>query len=383
MCLSRAFVQFGDYALQHDRRHEMAICRRDMLKATAAGLALPTILGSTRNVWGQNGSGKKSYALHIGLNAVDPAGYGNWDGKLNGCENDADTYKNIATGRFTKIRTLKTRSATVGNVATHILHAAKELQKDDILLVTYAGHGGQVPDASGDEVDSRDETWCLFDRQLPDDELYRMWRYFSPGVRILVLSDSCHSGTVTRARNAARAIAGGEGSTELDRAFGKNVADAVRSRAGGVPDVARNSRDVARNSRGPGAVTNASASTIFRELPEQQVLSAYAAQKATYVAIDRSIRSGDPNVGSRALTSDSVTASVLLISGCQDDQLSMESNGNGLFTTVLNQVWNNGTFPGDYNQFHQAIAAKMPARQQPNIFQFGAATFEDEPAFTI
>ena len=51
---------------------------------------------------------------------------------------------------------------------------------------------------SGDEADKQDETWCLYDGQLIDDELYFELSRFKAGVRILVLSDSCHSGTVTR-----------------------------------------------------------------------------------------------------------------------------------------------------------------------------------------
>lgn len=43
-----------------------------------------------------------------------------------------------------------------------------------------------------------DETWVLYDRQLVDDELYKIWSKFKPLVRILVFSDSCHNGTVTR-----------------------------------------------------------------------------------------------------------------------------------------------------------------------------------------
>lgn len=51
---------------------------------------------------------------------------------------------------------------------------------------------------SNDEPDGLDETWVLFDRQLVDDELYAAWLLFRPGVRIFVLSDSCHSGTMTK-----------------------------------------------------------------------------------------------------------------------------------------------------------------------------------------
>lgn len=68
-----------------------------------------------------------------------------------------------------------------------------------MLLLTYGGHGGTVRDVSGDESDGIDETWCLYDGHLLDDELNALWGCFAAGVRILVISDSCHSGTVTRA----------------------------------------------------------------------------------------------------------------------------------------------------------------------------------------
>src|SRR5678815_3771458 len=76
--------------------------------------------------------------------------------------------------------------------------AAKLLAAGDLYFLSYSGHGGQVPDVTGEEDDKKDETWCLFDGQLIDDELYYELSRFGEGVRILVLSDSCHSGTVTR-----------------------------------------------------------------------------------------------------------------------------------------------------------------------------------------
>ena len=85
-----------------------------------------------------------------------------------------------------------------------ILKAAKTLKRGDTFFLTYSGHGGQVPDSNGDEgcfgdtKDGMDETWCLFDRELIDDELAALYARFRAGVRILVLSDSCHSGSVTR-----------------------------------------------------------------------------------------------------------------------------------------------------------------------------------------
>jgi hypothetical protein len=84
-----------------------------------------------------------------------------------------------------------------------VRNAAKTLSKGDFFFLTFSGHGGQVRDADGDEPDRKDETWCLYDGQLVDDELYVELGRFAAGVRVLVLSDSCHSGTVTRARVTA------------------------------------------------------------------------------------------------------------------------------------------------------------------------------------
>jgi len=39
--------------------------------------------------------------------------------------------------------------------------AAKALAAGDLFFMTYSGHGGQVPDVSGDEPDKKDETWCF------------------------------------------------------------------------------------------------------------------------------------------------------------------------------------------------------------------------------
>ena len=94
---------------------------------------------------------------------------------------------------------LLTKKATRAKTLAAIRAAAKRLKSGDLFFLSYSGHGGQVDDVSGEEDDKLDETWCLFDGQLIDDELYLELGRFAKGVRVLVLSDSCHSGTVTRA----------------------------------------------------------------------------------------------------------------------------------------------------------------------------------------
>ena len=145
-------------------------------------------------------SNARALALHIGLNGVSGAAYGGWDGPLAACEFDANDMEAIAKSQGMKATKLLTKQATRSKVLTEIRSAAKALRQGDLFFLTYSGHGGQVPDVSGEEDDKQDETWCLYDGELIDDELYFELSRFVAGVRIFVLSDSCHSGSVTRGR---------------------------------------------------------------------------------------------------------------------------------------------------------------------------------------
>ena len=147
-----------------------------------------------------DGAQPRGLPLHIGLNAVDPAHYAGWSGPLNACEADANDMAAIAKKSGMKSTVLLTQKGTRAKALAGIRAAAKKLKRGDFFLLTYSGHGGQVTDVTDEEPDGKDETWCLYDGELIDDELYAELSRFAAGVRVLVLSDSCHSGTVTRAR---------------------------------------------------------------------------------------------------------------------------------------------------------------------------------------
>ena len=278
----------------------------------------------------------RGISLHVGLNRVDPAHYQGWDGALTACEFDANDMRAIAEGQGFEARSLLTREATSEAVLGAIEAAAGELEGGDLFLCTYSGHGGQVPDRNGeDEEDRSDETWVAYDRQIVDDELYALWGRFAPGVRIFVLSDSCHSGTVTR-------------DIEAD-----------------VPDPV-STRDKA-----------AASSPRYRAMPRDVMIATYRANAKEYDDIQRRVpgaEQADP------------AATVLLISGCRDDQLSLDGFSNGLFTENLRAVWDEGAWEGGgYAQFREAIRARMPAKQQPNYLRVGADNpgFEQQKPFTI
>jgi metacaspase-1 len=163
----------------------------------------------------------------------------------------------------------------------------------------------------------------LYDRQLVDDELYDLWQDFKAGVRILVLSDSCHSGSVTK--DIPAFITGGPRIKAMPSILGEKVE---------------------------------------------------SAHKALYHSIQ------DEHLGSETAN---ILASVLLISGCQDFQVSRDGERNGAFTGMLKRVWAGGKIEGDYKHFHDLIAAKMPPDQTPNYFFVGASNpvFEAQKPFTI
>jgi hypothetical protein len=270
----------------------------------------------------------KGLGIHIGLNSVDPAGYEGWDGQLNACEYDAQDMAKIAQSRAIESRMLLTADATADAVSSAISDAAQQLESGDFLFLTYSGHGGQLTDVGGvPEEDLLDETWCLYDRQLIDDELYSAWSQFQPGVRILVLSDSCHSGSVLKL---------------VPNEQGVHVDDGV----------------------------------VIRAVPDEIQGKVNRAHRDEIKAIKKAHPGGDDvDIG----------AHVLLISGCQDDQTSGDGPENGVFTGALLQIWDDGNFDGDYPAFREQIVARIKRNQTPELSTAGAPSdeFKSQQPFTV
>ena len=283
-------------------------------------------------------------SIHIGLNHVDPNAYDGWDGQLSGCLNDANAMQQIADRAGFTTSMLTDEQATTANVVAAISNAAGELASGDLLLLTYSGHGGQVPDEDAEEEDSQDETWVLFDRMLIDDQLYSLWQQFQAGVRIFVLSDSCHSGTILRDMIMQQV----KGTDAGLRGYKAKSVTAIRDKS----------------------------------IPAAKQIAHYQKNRDYYRMVQHQVRGKG---GRKRSADDPVPASVLLISGCQDNQTSSDGDVNGLFTQNLLEVWNNDAFTGSYKKFYQQILAKMPPTQTPNYYKVGAQNdeFESERPFTI
>jgi len=136
-------------------------------------------------------------AILVGLKEVDPLCYGGWNGRNGcwGCELDVDNIQRILTPLGYQVHALKTSAATAETVLAALRGAARVLSGDDVLVFYFSGHGGQQPDQNDDERDGQDETLVAYNREIIDDELNQIWPSFQAGVRIVMLSDSCNSGT--------------------------------------------------------------------------------------------------------------------------------------------------------------------------------------------
>lgn len=260
----------------------------------------------------------KGISLHLGLNKVDPAHYQGWDGALNACEADANAMERICKARGFTTGKLLSAKATRAAVDKALRRAATALKAGDSFLISYSGHGGQIPDLTGDEDDALDETWCLYDGEMLDDELYQAWARFKAGVRITVFSDSCHSGTVVRMLTGAGLL-----SPALTRAAGSDEAKP-------------------------------------RVMPSDVMRETYVANQPFYDAI-----------AARVNEKGRVGASVILLSGCQDNQLSLDGPFNGAFTGQLLATYRNGNFTGTYKELQTKVRSKMPLTQSPNYMETG------------
>jgi hypothetical protein len=270
----------------------------------------------------------QAISIHLGLNAVDAHVYRGWSGPLRGCQNDARAMQAIADARGFTSRLLLGADATCPNLFAAMDRAAADLSAGDLLLLTYSGHGASLPDRSGDEPDQRDEAWCLHDGLLLDDEIHHRLCTFAAGVRVLVVSDSCFSGSVTR------------------------------------DDQTKPTARVRR----PAALRNGSAATPDRRAPGARVRAVLRANADEYAARKAAV------AATQALEP---AAGIILLAACKDRQTAHDGELHGLFTAALLATWNGGAFAGGHDAFLAAIWTRVEAAQTPTLFTVGAV----EPTF--
>jgi hypothetical protein len=139
-------------------------------------------------------------ALCVGIN--DYPGEGS---DLNGCVNDAKAWAELLIKNYSfpsgSVKLLLDSQATKAGILDGLKKLLAGAKSGDVLVFTNSSHGTYVADADGDEA-LYDEALCPYDcdrNLIVDDELRVLFSGLAKGVAFTVISDSCHSGTVTRA----------------------------------------------------------------------------------------------------------------------------------------------------------------------------------------
>ncbi len=142
-------------------------------------------------------------AVVVGINLYPNAG-------LRGCVPDGKRDVAKLEGPLTfdpdKVQFLTDTNASTDNIREVLKWLAADTKAGDRRAFMYSGHGAQAPTINKQlEVDGLDEVICPqnFDwsdrHMLRDKELHNIFITMPPGTRFFWMSDSCHSGDLTRA----------------------------------------------------------------------------------------------------------------------------------------------------------------------------------------
>ncbi|MFN2437705.1 MAG: caspase family protein, partial [Chitinophagaceae bacterium] len=281
----------------------------------------------------------KGYSLHVGLNNADPAHYPGMP-VLKAAVNDAKFWKKFAGLEGYISKSLHDEEATAEAVKKQLADYAKKMEAGDILMLTYAGHGGDMPNEkpAGLDKENYDQTWCLYDRQLLDDELYECFEAFKEGTRIVIVSDSCHSGTIAKADEI-----------NLSDLLVQGMTRSAKARGFASRKLPKKTKDTVLYKFG---------STVYKPL-----LSKYKNKRKA----------------------EGVKASVKLLAACQDDEETLDGENNGIFTEAFIEILKDPDFK---NADAETLIDEVKERYffpQPNFFQYGSIipSFDDNLPFKI
>ena len=148
-------------------------------------------------------------ALLVGINHYRDADV---PGTL-GCVEDAQQTAEFIKSKYgfpaSSIKLLLNEQATAANIQKTFREWLIEgTRPGERVFFLYSGHDSQLPDDNGDEADGLDETIAPFDvelktgaNQIRDDRFEEFTMQLS-GRLVVMIFDSCHSGTISRSLNA-------------------------------------------------------------------------------------------------------------------------------------------------------------------------------------
>lgn len=219
---------------------------------------------------------------------------------LAGCVNDARTWGNALAQLGARVDYLLDGDATCDGMKAAIRALVRSGAPGDVLVLQYAGHGGQLPNRVDTEEDGFNEALIPVDYNtgalLVDDELAEILSELPSGVTMTLFMDCCHSGTNSRFAPVvrARAAAGDKprymplGDDIIEAYFARRSARALRRSAdvslpGIVHFAACQDHEYAWESNGQGDFTGAAVRVLAGAVRNRVLNEKFAADVAAAV----------------------------------------------------------------------------------------------------
>ncbi|WP_088889071.1 caspase family protein [Leptolyngbya ohadii] len=331
----------------------------------------------------------RGLSIHIGVDRVDAAHYGD-EFALSSCVNDARKMCEIAENLGYSTAILENEDATVSNFTGFMRGAISELVDGDSLLITFSGHGAQIPNNSAEaEADNLDETLCFFDRMLVDDELYALLAQFNAGVRVHAVFDSCHSGTV--AKDLLQQSKDWE--QYKQKTLQSLQEESPSEHKAAIPQQEESNRPIA-----PDRIAEAldGEKLEFSKQPEpkhkdevdRETATLFADLYADEIPTSKNKKQIDENDWTQIYKNNrdlydaiknvvgpqedqELSCSVITLSACQDSQTTPAGRLYSLFTYNIVSTWGARGFEGSYKQLHSQLVNVSRPDSTPAINTYG------------
>jgi hypothetical protein len=149
--------------------------------------------------------------------------YSNPDFNLTGPDNDVELTEAMLRKRFgfqdDDFIIIKDAQATHTGIENAFKALIERVQPDDFVYIFYSGHGSQTADLNGDEPSGSDQTWVSYGARASDDknnidnydvldDEINVWlsALCAKTDQVIFVSDSCHSGSVSRDEVVVRTV---------------------------------------------------------------------------------------------------------------------------------------------------------------------------------
>ncbi len=356
----------------------------------------------------------RGISIHVGLNRVDPEHYGD-EFELASCVNDARKMHEIAERIGYEAITLEDDQATTRAFTSFMRSATSELYAGDSLLVTFSGHGSQIPNLSADsEADYLDETLCFFDRMFLDDEFYALLGQFRSGVRVHAVFDSCHSGTVAKdpfeqetsksleykkhKKKTLESLQSSNGAGEMTTdeesagiAVGEPTSEDTRPIA---------SKELEKALDGDKAATADAPKPTAEKEANEEIASLFAELRADEEPTQKNMKQIEEAEWTRIYRekkdfydaiqdvvgpqeNQQLMCSVITLSACRDSQTTQAGRVYSLFTYNLASIWGGRGYESSYQQFYNRLLSISRPDSTPELNTYGtnlaAARLYDRP----